>query len=1008
MNTTDFLKLVWPQSGLYLIAIPIQFTDKVTGKLVKSYKHFAFSTIDAAANHATALANDRDTPHNVFFALGSVREDLTRARKADREAAGKKVRGVHASGYDNTQAIKAFWLDLDVDMAKAATGLAYATREDAAQAIRAFVAAMGLPRPLITSSGGGFHVYWPLTEELDPEKWQHYASILKRLTDSWGLRADASRTADRASVLRPVGTHNWKTGAPRTVEVVVASGATDTNQFIGRLAYLAETINLPQEKPRSTMSIAGTPPTPIVGSAPAAAANAAAINDAATAGVGYELADAREVVAKCRQLTWQACNQASVSEPLWYAMIGCLRHAKDGVKAVHFMSRQSPTYDPAGTDAKIQQHVAGNFGPTLCETFAHHNPTGCDGCPYRGKIKTPLQTVRKLEQVAPPTVALQQASGVTAQIALPPPPKPFKRVTNPLTGAARIAMTIGDAKTGNEEDIVVYEYDLYPSRLVFDERENRYNVVVNRWLPRDGWAEFEVPTGKLYDRKQLAITFGDIGVMPDLGMVEELVQYMIGYIRDLQKAAAANVVYAQLGWREDMARFILPDRVITAAGVEAITPSRNIVNTLSWKPSQGDLNEWKKMAALYDRPGMEAHQFGFGVGFASPLFVYTNFKGMIVSLVGERGAGKSSVAMMANSIWSHPEMGWADIQGDTIRAFYQKLGVLKNLPATYDEHTNLDGEIVSDLCYTVSKGQGRQRLKANGEAMENHGNFQLIMLMTGNKSLNERLAIAKADASAEAARVFEYVVPPNTMAKAEADLYFGADPLIRQHYGLAGEIYAQQMLASHEWSRQRVRHWIQLIDKAAKVSSGERFWSAGAACVLTGFELANQCGLTTCDVDRLYQFAVRTILDMRSAVTENTRGPVNVVSDYFNSNLRSALIVASEQQGLVASQMLHTPTDKLRIRYEKHNGKLFIDRADFRRFCGHHGIDAGSVAKELTKQGVLKSKDTKMTLGKGTPWSGMQTICWVLDMRHPDVLGAGELLSVPTQGGAATGTGGAP
>ena len=61
MNTTDFLKLVWPQSGLYLIAIPIQFTDKVTGKLIKSYKHFAFSTIDDAANHATALANDRDT-----------------------------------------------------------------------------------------------------------------------------------------------------------------------------------------------------------------------------------------------------------------------------------------------------------------------------------------------------------------------------------------------------------------------------------------------------------------------------------------------------------------------------------------------------------------------------------------------------------------------------------------------------------------------------------------------------------------------------------------------------------------------------------------------------------------------------------------------------------------------------------------------------------------------------------------------------------------------------------
>src|SRR5690606_22329592 len=242
-----------PSNGQYLILTPVQFPDKVTGKTVKSFKHFAFTTIEDAAAAAKSFANDRNAPVDVFFALGTVKEDLTRMRKEDREALGKKVRGVHRSGHDNTAELKAFWMDLDVK----AEPNAYATQQEAAEALRQFCQSMGLPRPLVTSSGGGFHAYWPLTQPLDPEKWQHYASILKQLTDSWGLKADASRTADRASVLRPVGTHNWKTGAARTVKVVVNSGVVDTDEFLRRLSYLVETMNLPPvQLPRHQLAVA--------------------------------------------------------------------------------------------------------------------------------------------------------------------------------------------------------------------------------------------------------------------------------------------------------------------------------------------------------------------------------------------------------------------------------------------------------------------------------------------------------------------------------------------------------------------------------------------------------------------------------------------------------------------------------------------------------------------------------------------------------------------------------
>jgi hypothetical protein len=339
-------------------------------------------------------------------------------------------------------------------------------------------------------------------------------------------------------------------------------------------------------------------------------------------------------------------------------------------------------------------------------------------------------------------------------------------------------------------------------------------------------------------------------------------------------------------------------------------------------------------------------------------------------------------------------MGWSDFKQDTVRAFYQKLGVLNNLPATYDEHTNLDGDTISDLAYLVSKGQGRQRLDATGNAQENHGNFQLMMLMTGNTSLNSRLATAKADTSAEAARVFEYWVPSNTLTKEEADAYWGPGGLILDHFGLAGDVYARQLLISQDWARDRVRHWVKELDKAGNVSSGERFWSAGAACVLAGFELANACNLTNCDVDRLFRFAVKTIHEMRGAVCEGTRNPVNIIADYFNSNLRSVLILASEQNGPTAARMVHEPSDRLKIRYELHSQRMYLDRALFRRFCGEHSVDPNALAKELMASGVLISKDQRMTLGKGTPYNGLQSPCWVIDMKHPDVRGMGELAAV--------------
>src|SRR5690606_18969875 len=97
-----------------------------------------------------------------------------------------------------------------------------------------------LPKPYLVSSGGGIHVYWPLTTAVDRQTWLGTAVALKALTKQFEFRVDQSRTADSASVLRPIGTANWKTGSPRKVELMAEGVVTDHADFHKCLAFAAD------------------------------------------------------------------------------------------------------------------------------------------------------------------------------------------------------------------------------------------------------------------------------------------------------------------------------------------------------------------------------------------------------------------------------------------------------------------------------------------------------------------------------------------------------------------------------------------------------------------------------------------------------------------------------------------------------------------------------------------------------------------------------------------------
>lgn len=125
------------------------------------------------------------------------------------------------------KSIQSLWLDIDCGRDKD-----YETQAHAARALKKFCKDIGLPKPMIVDSGGGLHVYWPFTSPLPAELWKEAAGKLKALTKAKRLKADPTRTADAASVLRPVGSFNSKYDPPREVVLLCDVDPIDYSDFL--------------------------------------------------------------------------------------------------------------------------------------------------------------------------------------------------------------------------------------------------------------------------------------------------------------------------------------------------------------------------------------------------------------------------------------------------------------------------------------------------------------------------------------------------------------------------------------------------------------------------------------------------------------------------------------------------------------------------------------------------------------------------------------------------------
>jgi hypothetical protein len=155
----------------------------------------------------------------------------------------------------------------------------------------------------------------------------------------------------------------------------------------------------------------------------------------------------------CAQLNHCYENQESIDEPLWQSALSITAFCVDGDEAAHRMSNKYPECDQAEVENKLR-NIRKRGGPHHCETFEERNPGYCDGCPHKGKIKSPIMLGVEIAEADPDDnefIVEDEQTGQETKFVIPEYPFPFFRGKN--GGVYRKAE---DAEAEAEK---VYEHD---------------------------------------------------------------------------------------------------------------------------------------------------------------------------------------------------------------------------------------------------------------------------------------------------------------------------------------------------------------------------------------------------------------------------------------------------------------------------------------------------------------------------------------------------------------------
>ena len=876
-----------------------------------------------------------NTKGEIYFALASF------AQGFHSDPTGKRVLRVRT----NVAALKALWFDIDFKGS-------YADAHTAILALKKFCAATQIPLPALwVLSGNGLHVYWPLSEAIELDDWQPLANALKAAALQHQLGADTGCTADACRVLRPIGTHNRKDPAnPKPVRLIHSSEQTfDYTELEAAL------------KPWMTVPTAPVKP------------NGHDYSEL-TGGLAWTGPEASFEIVK------QHCGVAKMladthgekaTEPLWKDSLQLLKFCSDKDIWVHSLSDGHPGYSVDATNKKWQQRLDNTARPTLCSTFATHEPTICKACPHNGHISTPLEVGH---------ADVQSLDGLPAGY----------RIAANHKGIERLVST-----EGGKEWKPVLRYvptNLRASRSIVTKQ---YEVTFDITTGRSASWDITLPGGTLGNVARLKEVMGSYGYVLQSKEAGELQNFMGSWLEKLQDARRVADTTEQLGWLTE--KDATGERIVGFSHGKVsyyadgrvnndVHAAREFDQLAKLYEPRGGLDQWKSVAAFLADQNKSALTAILAAAFAAPLLKFTGVSGAILSLVSTAsGAGKTSALKCSQAVWGSPTQG-VNAVDDTHKSVAKKLGFLNNLPSYWDE---LRGRKTVDdfltLAFQISQGKERTRLDSSAQIRE-VATWETMLIVASNESIFEAMSRFGGGSDAGMMRVFEILIEPfkTNFNNAKLQVMFGT---LNENYGQAGRLYAQYLATNAPAVALRVRQKYETLATALTMQPQERFWFAIMAVLIVGAENAATLDLVKINIRDMTRFLLANVMRLRSRSVKSMAlsEPAEILAGFMSDQQDRMLMVdhfprarATTASYQPITKGLGPRSGKMAFHVSEEEELLRVSCATFERWLQARNLPVYNIMKQFRAAGA---REIRTVLGIGTSYNLPPTRCLEINLK---------------------------
>lgn len=835
MNTETFLSMVLPEFGQR--AAVLLFPDPEGGRPKPATRWFF--------------------PHETAGLLGFCGWGSNKGANAYIAIGGYAVNDEGEYNRTANMAVLHRSLRIDIDCGQ---GKPYLSKGEAGRALVGFLQASGMPQPLVVDSGGGLHVYWPFTRDVPLLEWLQLAAGLQALCQQHGLAVDTTTTVDAARILRLPGTLNHKFSPGALVRVVTSPRVCDPDTLKPLLPAVA----------------------PVM--APAAPMRGQSWGRELEGGT-YPTYTARDVLIGCPGMKAMfMTGGAGVAEPLWKAALDLVNKSEDDPtvkwRVAVAISKGHADFTEGGLAQKWGQVQQQDYHPPTCAKMAALGMRECATCPVRTQIKSPVSLGRlnvgaPVAPVAgvvppPPPAVLPPAPPAPAAPGTPPPAPP-RQVACFMLGGGGAAVRVVDGpisaklsvqgglpcqlkvveipatedKPGGKAEVWM---PIIPYRMLEVERlldaHGRQSITAftfDRFA--DGLARVEATNKDLADVRAFAQLLAANGLHLQSAATKTLQDtFMPAFLTELQKLLQASHIANRCGWTDDKSGFVLGTQLYTATGVKHIRPG-TAVDEMEAYHAAGDATLARE-AIITAMAGSPDRQAVIALAIATPLMPFTGVDGLMLNAWSpETGVGKSTLCNAALAVWGSPDRLRKDFR-DTANATFKLASVVGNLPMVVDEFTNVDGRQLSDYVYTITQGREKHRLTSDARLNSSGGRWCLAAIATSNNSVHDKLQAYRADAVAEAARVFELRLSPivasdTELAEAKSKLL-----ALRGNYGHMGPSLAALLVAKGpDYWQELVTRKVAWWDREVANGASDRFRSACAALVEIGAAIGKAMGL---------------------------------------------------------------------------------------------------------------------------------------------------------------------